>query len=416
MYKFSEYSRNIINGDKVVLANRQTGQWVRISKEVFDILNLGIDNDLSINELRLNLYDDDDRKYIDDLYKRLCSIGIIEDENNKQVSSNKIVSFEMTHRCNLKCIHCCIDADGIVSDKKDLTTEEAKKVLNKLIEWNPERIMLSGGEPMLRRDFIELLTYLYEHYNGKIIILTNGTLINNENVDILVKCAYQIDISLDGVDEETCSIIRGPGIFNKVINSVQLLKSRQFKNISLSMVFGDKNDYLKDKFIELNKSLQTYPLIRQFKSVGRGVDSRVIFSDRSILESTLTDSFLNGKFYKKFNSCSCTAAKKEFFITYNGDIYPCQSFIKSEYRIDNIRNIDKLSDLQIYKNKYKKVYSKLEKFNPEKYIDCKDCKVNLFCWPCPAEIEQLKDSKEAFNDTCKKIKPILYKEIWGEIL
>ena len=43
-YKFSEHSGRIINQNKVVLGNRQTGQWMRISKEVYDILNLGIDN------------------------------------------------------------------------------------------------------------------------------------------------------------------------------------------------------------------------------------------------------------------------------------------------------------------------------------------------------------------------------------
>lgn len=57
-------------------------------------------------------------------------------------------------------------------------------------------------EPMIRNDFIELLKYLKDHYKGKIIISTNGTLINNENVEILAECASQIDISLDGYDEK----------------------------------------------------------------------------------------------------------------------------------------------------------------------------------------------------------------------
>ncbi|MCT4507725.1 MAG: radical SAM protein [Tepidibacter sp.] len=416
MYKFSEHSRIIVNKDKVVLANRETGQWVRISKEVYEIINLGISNNCSIDELKSSLYDDDDRNYIGNLYIKLCSVGIIEDENNKQILSNKNASFQITHKCNLNCVHCCVDADGIVSDKNELTTQETKVVLDKLIEWNPKSITLTGGEPMIRNDFIELLIYLRENYNGKIGILTNGTLINNENVDILVSCANQIDISIDGVDEETCSIVRGPGVFDKVIKSVQILKDREFKNISLSMVFGDKNDYLKDKFIELNKLLQTKPIIRGFEPVGRGADNGFVFSDKKSTESKLSDSFLDGKFYKKFNPCSCTAGKRRLYINYKGDIYPCQSFIKEKYMLDNIRNIYRLDDLKIRKEKYKKIYRQLEKFNPEKYTICQDCKVNLFCWPCPAELEELNENEEAFYDTCKKIKPILYQEIWGEVL
>jgi hypothetical protein len=117
-YKFSECCKKIMNGNKVILANRQTGQWIRISKEVYDILDLGINNNLSIDELELNLYDDEDKRYIRELYKKLCYIGIIEDENNKQVLKNKIVSFEITHRCNLRCIHCCINADEVIVIKK----------------------------------------------------------------------------------------------------------------------------------------------------------------------------------------------------------------------------------------------------------------------------------------------------------
>lgn len=54
----------------------------------------------------------------------------IEEENNKQNLKKKIASIEMTHKCNLKCVLCCIDADEVVSDKKDLSTDEMKSVFD----------------------------------------------------------------------------------------------------------------------------------------------------------------------------------------------------------------------------------------------------------------------------------------------
>ena len=281
-FNFSKNCSEIINETKVVLGNRQTGQWVRISKEVYDILKLGIENNFCLSKLMSSLYDDNDRDYIQNLYSRLCSIGIIEDNDNKQTFKNKIASIEMTHRCNLKCIHCCIDADGIISENEDLSTEEMKCIFDKLIIWNPNYIMLSGGEPMLRKDFIELLLYLKSSYEGKIILSTNGTFINDKNVDILAKCAYKIDISLDGVDEESCSIVRGPGVFDKVINNVKLLKNTGFEKISLSMAVSDKNKHLETEFNKLNELLGTTPLVRAFTPVGRGKDNRIIFSDKGI--------------------------------------------------------------------------------------------------------------------------------------
>ncbi|MDU4881092.1 MAG: radical SAM protein, partial [Clostridioides difficile] len=63
-YRFSKYSNLMINKEKVILGNLQSGYWTKISKEVYDILALGIDKNYSIEQLKLNLYDDEDRDYI----------------------------------------------------------------------------------------------------------------------------------------------------------------------------------------------------------------------------------------------------------------------------------------------------------------------------------------------------------------
>lgn len=412
-FNFSKNCSEIINETKVVLGNRQTGQWVRISKGVYDILKLGIENNFCLSKLMSSLYDDNDRDYIQNLYSRLCSIGIIEDNDNKQTFKNKIASIEMTHRCNLKCIHCCIDADGIISENEDLSTEEMKCIFDKLIIWNPNYIMLSGGEPMLRKDFIELLLYLKSSYEGKIILSTNGTFINDKNVDILAKCAYKIDISLDGVDEESCSIVRGPGVFDKVINNVKLLKNTGFEKISLSMAVSDKNKHLETEFNKLNELLGTTPLVRAFTPVGRGKDNRNIFSDKGIDEVYISEEFLSDDYNKSFGICPCSAGKREVMIASNGDIYPCPSFMKSEYRLGNILKIESLDMLSIGNKDYSEQYRLLEMIDPQNYERCKDCKVNLFCWTCPGELEELKENKAAFEYRCKKVKPVLYKRVWG---
>lgn len=406
-YEFSQYSKKITYNNKVVLGNTKTGQWIRISQEVFNILDSSIENKISLEELKLNLYDDEDKNYIENLYKKLIFMGILDDGKNKPEFTNKIASVEMTHKCNLNCIHCGIDADSMKnSTKEDLTTSELKDILDKLILWNPERIMLSGGEPMIRNDFIELLKYLKDHYKGKIIISTNGTLINNENVEILAECASQIDISLDGYDEKTCSIIRGKGIFNKVIESVKLLQKNGFHQISLSIVTGDKNEYIEEKFRELSDKLKTKAIIRRFMSIGRGKDSKEIFLTTNDSEFKIPDTFLKRESRRPIKFFSCAAAKREVFITYNGDIYPCPSFMKSEYRLGNLNEIKTLEDIT---NKYDN--SKLYNISQS---NCMNCEVSLFCWSCMSEFKRIIRSERVFEKRCKKIRPILFEEIWGE--
>lgn len=412
MFYFRESSKRIFNGDKVVLGNINTGQWMRVSKEVYDILNLGIENKFSINQLKLCLYDNEDCDYIDSLYNKLISIGIIEDKENKRIIGNKIASFEITHKCNLNCIHCCIDADNVFSSSKDLTTDEVKEILDKVIEWKPKRIMLSGGEPMLRKDFLEILFYLNKRYDGQITVSTNGTLINKNNVKILAECTHQVDISLDGVDEQTCCIVRGKGVFDKVIENIKLLQKTGFKQIAVSMTVSEKNNHLEDAFIELNKKLGTKPLIRLFTPIGRGKKNRNHFLKRQD-QIYIPESFLSEENHENFGICSCNAGQKEIFINYRGDIYPCPSFMKSQFCMGNILDDKNLSKLDFFPTNEIREYYFLRKHNLEQYEKCKSCKVNLFCWTCPAELYELKDNKLAVEYKCNKIKPILYKRVWG---
>lgn len=410
-YIFGKYTKVIINQNKVVLANTKTGQWAKIPKESYDLLVQSINDNISLSQLKELLYDDDDRMYVEKIYKELYNLGILCNEKNKQLNKNKIVSFEITHRCNLKCIHCCIDADGVVSSKEDMKKEDIKKALDKITEWNPERVMLSGGEPMLREDFIEILKYLKKIYSGKIIISTNGTFINEYNARIIKECAYQVDISLDGVDEESCSIIRGPGVFDRVINNLKILKDTGFERISLSLAVGDKNKDLEEKFIELNRVLKTKPLIRSFTPIGRGLENNSILSSKKITESNLPEEYLSDSYNEGEKVCNCTAGRKEAFIQYDGNIYPCPSLIKDEYKLGNIKEIKNLNDMSLDNN------NKIEDIlDPQKYKSCNECKVNLFCWTCPGEFERLKGNQSALEDKCRKIKPVLYKRIWGELI
>lgn len=408
-YKFRESAVEIINKDKVVLANKNNGYFIRIAKEVYDILNIMIDNKLCVEELLSKLNDNEDREYINSLINKLVENNLIKNSSDKdEIIENKMVSFEMTHRCNLKCIHCCIDADGVTSDKKDLTTNETKKILDKMIDWNPKTIMLSGGEPMLRNDFIELIVYLRENYKGKIELSTNGTLINDNNLKFLIKNIDIINISLDGVDEETCSKVRGKGVFNNVIKNVKKIQDTGFNKITISMAVSDKNKHLEEDFIELNKSLGTSPIIRLFAPVGRGADNKRLFSDKGEDEIYIPEDYLSDD-YEELSIRTCSAGKRELFVSYNGDLYPCPQFTDNKYKLGNIKEIKKIAELNDEDNN--KISNMIDSI---KYKECETCKVNLFCWTCPGELKMIKDNIEVIKYRCNKLKPVLYKRVWGE--
>lgn len=87
--------------------------------------------------------------------------------------------------------------------------------MEKILTLKPLQIVFTGGEPLLKKGIIQLLEYTRERFNGTIGIMTNGTLFTKENISKIIPLVDSIDISIDGIDEDTCALIRGQGVFRK---------------------------------------------------------------------------------------------------------------------------------------------------------------------------------------------------------
>ena len=123
-----------------------------------------------------NMFEDqEDREYIEQIYRKMVSIAILEDKKNNFFL--KKISIEITNKCNLNCKHCCIDAN---SRTDEMSTDEIYRSIRKIAKWNPDNVSISGGEPLVRRDIKEILIYLRKVYNGKITLSTNGLLIDKK--------------------------------------------------------------------------------------------------------------------------------------------------------------------------------------------------------------------------------------------
>lgn len=415
--KFTRNYRNIINGSKVVIVNRDTGMWMRISKECFDILEEAVLKECGKEELLQSFQDAEDREYFEKLIDNAEGLGVLSDkeEDSKRLETVYLI---LTNRCNLKCKHCCVSAESIsnIISNNEIDTIAFKKVIDKVTASNPDRIIVSGGEPMIRKDFMEIMQYLRHQYHGKIDLSTNATLINDTNVKDIVKNVDRMDISIDGVDEKSCSIVRGKGVFEKVISAIKLLKEENFNEIFLSMVIGDFNEGLQERFEELNQELGTQSVIRAFVPIGRGKENKEIFvdsrkSNRTEFEYT-NEEIKTAR--KGMVGIRCGAGVTDLTVNYDGYVYPCANLLNACYSLFNILEIDSLSNFINERIETCAGYKMLESIQPENYEKCKECKVNLFCWTCLQDIEILKGNDEKFESNCKMKRDILYPIIWGE--
>ena len=119
-----------------------------------------------------------------------------------QFSADKkpVVVWNVTRRCNLRCVHCYAHArDEEFPD--ELTTQEGKALLDDLAQFGCPVVLFSGGEPLMRKDLIELADYAVNK-GMRAVISTNGTLITPAVARDLKKVGLSyVGISLDGMAE-----------------------------------------------------------------------------------------------------------------------------------------------------------------------------------------------------------------------
>uniref|UniRef100_A0A7C3RDE5 Radical SAM protein n=1 Tax=Archaeoglobus fulgidus TaxID=2234 RepID=A0A7C3RDE5_ARCFL len=135
-------------------------------------------------------------------------------------SFRPIVVWNITNRCNLRCLHCYASAN---SDVRELTTEQCFQILDSLAEFKVPLILFSGGEPLLRDDIFEIAGYAKKK-GIKSVLSTNGTLIDRDVVENLRVFEY-VGVSLDGL-ASTNDRFRGvEGAYERAFNG--LLKASE---------------------------------------------------------------------------------------------------------------------------------------------------------------------------------------------
>ena len=137
----------------------------------------------------------------------------------------RLVAWETTRRCNLSCVHCRAAAEDHHYNN-ELDTRAAFTLLDQIREVGQPIIILTGGEPLLRKDIFDITAYGTK-IGLKMVMAPNGTLINDENVQKMKASGIKrISISLDGATRERHDAFRGVvGAFDGALNGIQLAKN-----------------------------------------------------------------------------------------------------------------------------------------------------------------------------------------------
>jgi AdoMet-dependent heme synthase len=153
------------------------------------------------------------------------------------------IAWETTQKCNLCCVHCRCSS-GISSSEGDFTTEEGKKLLKEIADFSKPVIVLSGGEPLLRRDIFELAGY-GTSLGLRMCMATNGALVTDEICREMKQADIKmVSLSLDGSSAAVHDDFRQcPGSFDGVIRAAQIFRDNGQKFlINSSFTKRNQND------------------------------------------------------------------------------------------------------------------------------------------------------------------------------
>ena len=120
----------------------------------------------------------------------------------------RLIFWELTTGCNLRCIHCRANATELMSPS-DLDYEQCARIVDEIAEYAPLILVLSGGEPLWRRDVFDIAQRAASK-NIRVALATNGTLVDEAMAHRIQDAGIQrVAVSLDGADRQTHDSFRG---------------------------------------------------------------------------------------------------------------------------------------------------------------------------------------------------------------
>lgn len=305
------------------------------------------------------------------------------------------LQFELSSRCNERCIHCYIP-NGKKNKGFDMPLAKVKSILDEFAELGGINVTLSGGEAFLHKDLIEICRYCREK-DLKISILSNLIALKDEDIKALKEVNLSlIQTSLYSMTPEIHDFItKVKGSFEKTINAIEKLVAADIPvQISCPLMKANKEGY--DKVLKYAQSLKVkaqtdYIMMAQSDLNTENLANRLSLEEtekviRTIIE---TDIDYNEKTLKQTSISEemefdlerfmkqpvCGVGYDNCCITANGDVYPCAGW--QDYVLGNVY---KQSLQEIWENSER--IKELRKVTQASFPQCLKCEARDYCARC----------------------------------
>jgi cyclic pyranopterin phosphate synthase len=195
----------------------------------------------------------------------------------------------LTDVCNFRCQYCIPDENTtFMPSSRLMTVDEIDKIAREFVKMGVNKIRLTGGEPLVRKEVKEILMTLSK-YPIELTLTTNG-LRTNEFIDIFKKARIKsINVSLDTLDKDQFFKITKRNVFEKVWNNIQQLIDEGFHVKINTVVMRDFNDSEILDFIEWTKKQPVHVRFIEFMPFDKNQwNTQKVFSYQEIMDVAAT--------------------------------------------------------------------------------------------------------------------------------
>jgi len=311
------------------------------------------------------------------------------DEHFKDKPQLTSFQIELTSRCNERCIHCYIPHENKISD---IAPSLFYDVLDQCRDMGLLSLTLSGGEPMLHKNFLEFLQKAKE-YDFSINILSNLTMLNDEIIaEMKANRLSSVQVSLYSMNSDVHdAITQMPGSFLKTRDNIlRLIENDIPLQISCPTMKQNKADYvdvLNWAHEHKCRAITDYIMMARYNHTTDNLDNRlsldevgkvindIIENDITYQEEVSAEDFSESEQRDRGGDIVCGVCVSSLCMVANGDVYPCAGW--QDYICGNV---SKTSLRDIWESSPKVKY--LRGLRKRDFPKCLNCPDQGFCAMC----------------------------------
>lgn len=153
------------------------------------------------------------------------------------------VRLSVTDRCDLRCVYCMAEDMTFLPRQQVLTLEEIARLARNFVALGTEKIRLTGGEPLVRRDILELVREVGTYGLRDFAMTTNGSQLPTMAESLRKAGLQRLNISLDSLDADKFRAITRTGNLSQVLDGIDAARDAGFRGIKLNtVVMKGRND------------------------------------------------------------------------------------------------------------------------------------------------------------------------------